>query len=77
MVNERKEQAQGRSKQNKWISVRDFINTEFLWATSDSYCHGADILSVVIINKKTYKLHGWSTASGLLESMGAQVNSLT
>lgn len=77
MVNEGKEQAQGRSKENKWISVRGFINTEFLWATSDSYCHGADILSVVIINKESYKLRGWSLASGLLKSMGAQVNSLT
>lgn len=77
MVNERKEQAQGSSEQNKWISVRGFISTEFLWATSDSYCSGADILSVVIINKKSYKLLGWNTDTVLLKSMGAHVNSLT
>lgn len=77
MVNERKEQAQGSSEKNKWISVRVFMSTEFLWETSDSYCNGADILSVVIINKKSYKLLGWSTDSVLLKSMGAHVNSLT
>lgn len=30
VVNERKEQAQGSSEQNKWVSVRGFISTEFL-----------------------------------------------
>lgn len=77
VVNERKEQAQGSSEQNKWVSVRGFISTEFLWATSDSYCSGADILSVVIINEKSYKLLGWNTDPVLLKSMGAHVNSFT
>lgn len=66
MVNEGKEQAQGSREHSKWISVRGFISTEFLWATSDCYCSGDDVLSVVIINKKSYKLYGWSTDSALL-----------
>jgi len=76
MVDGRKEQAQGSSEQ-KWNSVRGFISTEFLWATRDSYYNGVDTLSFVIINKKSYKLLGWSTDSVLLKSMGAQVSSLT